>query len=234
MACRKPVAQTYGAEVIVLAANNSNLLFGYLAGKYEGQVGVMCSPQSHWRKPLWFLPYAIDNGVYAITQAGKKWSDREFLSMCGKAKESGQDPLFVVAPDVLYDRDETLRLFDQYAPRLEKMGLPLAMACQDGMTPADVPEGVVAFMGGTDSLKQKTMEFCSSGLRVHVGRANSFRRLMSSHKCGAFSVDGSTWFKMGAEMNPVHRKTPYIEPLLRYLEWSQHETDNQGELFPCH
>lgn len=220
--------------MIVLAANNSNLLFGYLAGKYEGQVGVMCSPQSGWRKPMWFLPYAIDNGMYAATQSGKEWPEEEFLTMCEKARDSDQAPLFVVVPDVLYDRDATLRRFDKYAPQLEKLGLPLAMACQDGMTPQDVPEGVVAFIGGSDAFKSKAWDFCQAGLRVHVGRANSYKRLVACKKSGVFSVDGSVWFKMGAETNPIHRKTAYIKPLIKYLEWAQDEIDAQKELFKCH
>jgi len=229
-------AQAMGHQMIVLAANNSNLLFGYLAGKHEGRMGVMCSPQSKWRRPVWFLPYAIDNGMYAATQAGKDWPEREFLQMLDKAKESDHDPLFVVVPDVLYDRDETLRRFDKYAPRLERMGFRLAIACQDGMTPRDVPDGVVAFIGGSDSFKAKTWDFCEAGLRVHVGRVNGFQRLVSSHKCGAFSCDGSGFFMEG-DCSRGRVRGSYksrLDPLMRYLEWAKNETENQRELFKCH
>lgn len=220
--------------MIVMAANNSNLLFGYLAGKYEGQVGCMMSPQSGWSRPMWFMPYAIDNGIYAATQTGKDWPEAEFMKMLDKAKDSGQDPVFIVVPDVLYDRAATLRRFDEYAPRLEQFGFPLAMACQDGMTPRDVPKGVIAFIGGSNQFKAKTWDFAKAGLRVHVGRVNSLPRLKATHRCGAISCDGSRFFRSGGALVKRTRPMADITPLLKYLEWTRHETDSQKELFKCH
>ncbi len=202
--------------MIVMAAANSNIVLGYLAGKYPGRIGAMVSPATRWMKPHDFLPYAIDNGMYADTMANREWDEKKFLGLLDKAKRDGVEPEFIVVPDSLYNRDETLRKFDVWAPRLESWGYRLAIACQDGMTPADVPEGVVAFIGGTDQFKRQVYSFVENCDYTHVGRVSGFKRLAACHRLGVDSVDGSGWFRRGGIERVGGRQR--IDPLLRYLE----------------
>jgi len=179
------------------------------------KVGAMVSPATGWMKAHDFLPYSIDNGKYADTMAERDWDVTGFLKLLDKASEGGIDPEFIVVPDEMFNRDETLRLFDKWAPKLEGYGFRLAMACQDGMTPADVPAGVVAFIGGSDSFKRQAYSFTEACDHVHIGRVSGYKRLIASDAIGATSVDGSGWFRCGGIEN--HSGKQRIDPLLRYL-----------------
>lgn len=204
-----------------MPAVNWNILTGYLAGKYPGQIGVMASPDARWMTPYPFLPYAIDNGVFSATvNNGKEWNPSIFLGMLSKSEQSGIDPLFIVVPDVMYDRDATLKRWDEWAPRLESYGYRLAIAVQDGMTPEDMPsEETVAFMGGSDQFKwNQTANFISSGFDTHLARVNHYKRLFWAHQLGCMSCDGSGWFRRG---NDQQADEPRYQPLLNYLEWTE-------------
>ncbi len=77
----------------------------------------------------------------------REWSEEPFYSYLDKY--AAWKPLWAVVPDWVGDRDATMRLWDQHAPAIQAFGVPLAMAVQDGMTPADVPkECAVVFVGG--------------------------------------------------------------------------------------
>jgi hypothetical protein len=78
---------------------------------------------------------------------------------------------------------------------------PIAFVAQDGCTPADVPETAdVVFIGGTTEWKwENVWRFCDAFPRVHVGRVNTYRKLMHCHECGAMSVDGTGFFRGGPE-----------------------------------
>lgn len=182
--------------MIVMPADNAKMEVGYLAGRYPGRIGWLIGP-SHWREPREWLPYALDNGRYAASQ-GKEWSEALFLKMCEKASKS-YSPLWVVVPDVVGDRNSTLREWDKWASRLEQFGWPLAMAVQDGMTPDDVPqEAAVVFVGGTTTWKRRTLaNWCKVFPRVHAGRIHNEKWLWRCHELGVESCDGTGWFKGG-------------------------------------
>ena len=210
--------------MIVMPAANGNTLLGYLAGRFPGKVGTMVSPSTGWMKPHHFLPWSLDNGRYADTVSGRDWDEKGFLDLLEKSQASPYPPMWVVAPDVLYSRDETLRDFEKWFPRLDQMGFRVAMACQDGMTPMDVPEGVVAFIGCSEELRRKVSDFIDYGHEVHFGRVNSLAMLKHLHRIGVHSCDSSGWFRQGGDESIKGRTKDLSEwrvaPILQYLEWS--------------
>lgn len=175
--------------MMVMVSNLSGGAFHYLAGKYPGRVGHLYSPEG-WRKPKFWMPYALDNGCFT------NWDEAGFLAMIEKAKLSGQKPLWVVVPDVVGNREQTLERWAEWEPRLRPGGIPLAFACQDGMAPDDVPkEADIAFVGGSLPWKWRNLEtFCRALPRVHVGRVNEERMLWMCDEFNVESVDGTGWW----------------------------------------
>ena len=207
--------------MIVMPSNNGKIEVGYLAGKYPGRVGWLLSPDG-WRTPKPFLPYAVDNGRFK----GESWVEADFLKHLDRAGNCDLKPRWVVVPDVYADRDATLREWDVWAPRIEPLGFTLAMVAQDGMTAADIPAGVVCFIGGTTLWKRRNLyRLCEELPRVHVGRINTGRWLWHCHRAGAESCDGTGWFRGD------HKQTA---GLYRYLERASNglqESVGQGSLF---
>jgi hypothetical protein len=177
--------------MIVMPANNTGVRTGYLAGRFPGKIGLLFSPGGQ-RGPFDFLPYAIDNGVYG---KGEAWEEGPFFDLLDWAKLSGQNPRWVIVPDVVADRIRTLRRWDLYAERVAKYGWPLAFAVQDGMDVSDVPKDAdVVFVGGGTEWKWNTIRmWCSEFPRAHVGRVNGYRGLWVCHDSGAESCDGTGW-----------------------------------------
>jgi len=224
--------------MICYVAANSNMLVGYLAGKHERKIGFMVSPATRWVKANSFIPYAIDNGIYADTMAGRKWSFKAFIDLLYKAKESKIKPEFIVVPDVLFDAEKTKKQFVEYSKTINDLGFNfrLAMAVQDGMTPNDIPsKKVIAFIGGSTRFKQeKTRAFVEAGFDVHVGRVNTLKRLLWAKQLGCVSVDGSGWFRCGGVEDQTERP-PRIKGLLDFLKWQDdpvYQTNLFGEKVP--
>lgn len=95
-----------------------------------------------------------------------------------------------------------------YSPNLRQTGWPLAFAVQDGMTFDDVPADCVLFLGGSTEWKEAAIKpWCLRFPgRVHVGRVNTWRRLMACYEAGAISVDGTGWFtKHGGQAADLER-----------------------------
>lgn len=201
--------------MIVMPSNNGGIQIGYLAGKYEGRVGWLLSPDG-WQKPPSWMPYAIDNGAYGAYMNNKPWDEDGFLDHLEKTKTAPKKPLWVVVPDVVANRDATIEKWKEWSNRIKEIlfNVPLAFAVQDGMTKSDVPKDAdVIFVGGTTSWKWKNLhEWTNNFKRVHVGRVNSERLLWIAHEAGAESCDGTGWVRGGEER---------LQELWRYLEQSQ-------------
>ena len=182
--------------MMVMPANNSSCLVGWLAGTYPGRLGHLYSPGG-FRGPYEFLPYALDNGRYIATTQGTGWDEATFLGMVERAMASGHEPGWILVPDAVADRDETLREWDRWAHRLAAYGRPLAFAAQDGMTFEDVPrEAAVVFLGGSTEWKRRGIwPWCQAFPRVHVGRINTDTWLWECHAAGAESCDGTGWMR---------------------------------------
>lgn len=179
-----------------MPSNSSSLQIGYLAGRHPGRIGWLL-PTGDWRNPPEWMPYALDNGAFGAFTRGEPWQHGPFMELVRRAAEHQDPPRWVVVPDVVADRDATLRQWDEWAPRLMPLGWPLAFAVQDGMTARDVPaEAEVIFVGGSTKWKWATVgRWCATGRRVHVGRVNGYRGLWDCHDAGAESCDGTGWLR---------------------------------------
>lgn len=211
--------------MIVMPANSNKLIVGYCAGRYPGMVGHLYGPGG-FRGPYPFLPFGIDNGRYPCWSSGREWDERAFVGLLDRVISCGQKPLWLVVPDVVADREGTLREWDVWAARLESYGWPLAMAVQDGMTPDDVPqEAHTVFVGGSSDWKKATLhtwtEECEN---VHVGRINSPKWLWECWRAGAKSCDGTGWFR--GDKTQTAGLLAYFERRAKGLE------EPQGHLFP--
>lgn len=182
--------------MIVMPANNRGMQIGYLAGRFPGRIGHLYSIGG--LSSLYsFMPFALDNGRYPCWANGTPWSEDAYLGMLDRVVEMGGKPLWVLVPDVVADRDGTLREWDKWCHRISAFGWPLAFAVQDGMEADDVPsEASVVFVGGSTEWKRSTMHgWCSSFARVHIGRVNTNKWLWECDEAGAESCDGTGWMR---------------------------------------
>ena len=184
---------------------NNNSFAHLLAVCFPGQWGMLMSPDG--RRDPRSLPWAMDNSMFgAWAKLGyavglkvepflEHWSGNTFHEFLDWGLRFHR-PRFVVVPDVPGNSKATLERYKCWAGAVERRGYQPAMAVQDGMTPADVPAGVVCFVGGSTEWKWKNVErFAGECERVHVGRVNTARRVWQCHRAGAESVDGSGMFR---------------------------------------
>lgn len=161
----------------------------------EEYFGLLVTPRS-WgirlrvREGAW---WALDNDCFNGPLDEAAW--------CRKMDEYlpyRQTCLFVTAPDVVADKEATLRQFPLYAPLVREKGYPVALVTQDGMTPQDVPWDQLdaLFIGGSDGHKLGPEAYAlvkaahRQGKWVHVGRVNSIKRIIQFFE--ADSWDGTS------------------------------------------
>jgi len=180
--------------MIIMPSNNTGFDAGLLFGRYPDRLAHLHSVDSI-REPKQGIPWALDNGVFGAFTSGRTWSEEPLYSFLDSY--AAWKPSWVVVPDWVGDREKTLELWGQHAPALKAFGVPLAIAVQDGMTPADVPaDAEVVFVGGSTSWKWRNLPMWTNAFkRVHVGRVNSLRLLLMAEKSGAESCDGTGWFR---------------------------------------
>lgn len=108
----------------------------------------------------------------------------------------------MVAPDTVADANATLKQFRRWGPLIAGMGLPVALAAQDGLTPGRVPWNLLSclFVGGSTDwkLSEQARRLAGKardrGLHVHVGRVNTKDRIRQLAAWGCVdSIDGSGW-----------------------------------------
>ncbi|HEX8184352.1 MAG TPA: hypothetical protein VF747_06365 [Blastocatellia bacterium] len=167
--------------MMVMPANSSKALVHHWATKYSGLLGHLYGPTGQ-RGPYRWLPYALDNNRFPAWENGTAWSEPAYLQLLEwayRAALAGQPPLWALVPDVVADRDGTLKEWDKWSVVVESYGFKLAFAVQDGMTRKDVPNNAdVVFIGGTVAWKWKTApQWCAAFPRVHIGRVNTYDRI---------------------------------------------------------
>jgi hypothetical protein len=175
--------------------------------------GWLLSPaRTMTKQGLHGLPYAIDNEVYTGKYHPTKWT-RNVKRM---ARVHGPDAcLFVVAPDVVADAPATLQQFDEWEPWIRRLGLPVALAAQDGIEHLEIPwdRFEALFVGGTTAWKLSEVtatimyEAHQRNKWVHAARVNSRERL-DTFKHKPDSIDGTHWTKRpDIYMRRWHRQT---------------------------
>lgn len=123
--------------------------------------------------------------------------------------------LFVTTPDVRPEASpqpalDTLRLFGTWAPIIRDTGLPVAFVAQDGSEQHPLPDADVLFIGGADTWRgewtaEMTRRAKGQGMRVHVGRVNSCRRLHAVAALGADTCDGTYISRRAVQGHGIQR-----------------------------
>lgn len=180
--------------MMVMPANWSKNIVHYWAGRFPRYLGHLYSPGAQ-RGPFPWLPYALDNGRFSAWEKNTVWDEARYMALLAWAQLSGQNPVWAVVPDVVTDREATLKEWERWLPILKPYGWPLAFAVQDGMMPDDVPdEAAIVFVGGSFEWKWRTAwQWCEAFPRVHVGRVNTYSKLRHCERLGAESCDGTGW-----------------------------------------
>ena len=156
---------------------------------------IMVSPNSHGHCGGEFN-YALDNGAWRAFQHKLPFDEAAFLETYRKL---GPGADFCVLPDIVAGGLSSLAYSLSWLPRLREC--PNYLAVQDGMKAADVApvandvEGI--FVGGTSEWKEASLPMWGSvarqkGVRLHVGRVNTARRVHLCEAVGADSFDGSS------------------------------------------
>lgn len=179
--------------MIILVANNTGAVARKLSK--SGKLGNLFSPKSQ-RKPISKI-WALDNGRFISYKNSTTWDLNSYIKLLEWACIQDTAPQWVLVPDVVANKEETLKEWDKYLPLIMKYNFTPAIAVQDGMLPSDIPnEAKVIFVGGSTKWKWSTLElWCTNFKRVHVGRVNGIKQLTACLLNGVESVDGTGWFR---------------------------------------
>jgi hypothetical protein len=168
------------------------------------------------------VDWCADNAVFADRYPG----DDAYLTWLEERTWATDRCGFAVAPDVVCDAQATLDRSGPVLGLIRSVGLPAALAAQNGLEHLTVPWSTfdVLFLGGDTDWKigpharRLTAEARAHGKRVHMGRVNSRRRLRIAAQMGCDTADG-TYLAFGPDRN--------LPNLLGWLG----EIDQQGVLW---
>jgi hypothetical protein len=206
----------------MLIAGQSNRIWHWFAGKYPGSVGVLIGPSYGKKVPIdsW-MPFVLDNDAFTCWRDKKPWNVCAWRRMLEWVRMTRHTPLWAAVPDVVADRNSTLRNWAIYASEIKGLGWNAAFCVQDGMTKADVPSDAdVIFVGGSDGWKFPNLQMWTDNFqRVHCARVNAVQMIEACDRLGCESVDGTGWFRA------ADRKD-HIPALKLFIEGHRNQTPN--------
>lgn len=194
-----------------MPGDNANTILYHWSGAYKGKIGRLIGPsryRRHMVKP--WMPYALDNDAFKAWTDHLPWDEAKWIEMIKDIQLLCVEPLWVLVPDTVADKQSTLCKWEKYSPLIR---WKKAFAVQDGMTPDDVPNDAdVVFVGGTTEWKWRNLPVWTNHFkRVHVGRCNELYRLQRCEELGVESVDGSGWFREGESDRRFHALKAWVE-----------------------
>lgn len=173
------------------------------------------------------MPYCLDNGAWPAFEQGTPWDREAFLR---SLDEHGAGALFVVCPDVVADREASLRLTREWLPHLlarpDLANVMILIAVQDGMTFEDVEPlltdpRIGIFIGGSTEWKEAAiipwgLWADARGLYSHCGRVNTARRifLCIAGKIRSFDGTSATKYAKTLPMLDEARRQSDLEAML--------------------
>lgn len=161
------------------------LMLGYrVNGKHHGK-------RERFKDIIW----AADNGCF--TQPNM--NPQRYLDWLFTLKPYRETCLFATAPDVVGDFKETWERSKRVLPDIRALGFPAALVAQDGIEtkPISWDSFDCLFIGGSTEWKLSgdTFWLCREAIKkgkwVHMGRVNSFRRMLQARFAGCHSTDGT-------------------------------------------
>lgn len=191
---------------------------------YISHFGFLASP-THNKKPDTAIElgvtWAMDNGAFV------KRDSKSFEAMLERYQHL-IPPMWVVAYDVPGDASETLRLFPQWAKIIQSYGYSVALAAQNGLTVNQVDWDNIQclFIGGKGTWRSSHAcmalidEAKKRGKWTHLGRVNTWGRIMSAWNVGYDSVDGSSF---------ATHKYVQIPMAINTLNWLSNQTSFLGD-----
>jgi hypothetical protein len=198
----------------------SNRIWHYWAGKHPGSVGILVGPSYGSKVPIdpW-MPFVLDNDAFTAWRDRKPWDEGAWRAMLQRIRLTGLKPLWAAVPDVVADREGTIRNWSKYVGAILEIGWNAAFCVQDGMEPNDVPdEASVVFVGGSDAWKFPNLtKWTNNFERVHCARVNAPQMIESCERLGCESVDGTGWFRDPSRDD----KLPAIQ---RFIEGHRNKT----------
>jgi hypothetical protein len=184
----------------------------------QGLLGMIATPAAGNAVPTG-VAWRADNSAYA----GRYPGDTAFLAWLTRRRQHAARCAFAAAPDAPGDAVATLALSLPMLPRIRAVGYPGAFVAQDGLEHLPIPWEAfdVLFVGGTTPWKlgpaaDLVAEALAQGKGVHLGRANSLKRLRYAASIGCHSVDG-TYLAYGPDQN--------LPKLLRWLDLVNQHTE---------
>jgi hypothetical protein len=165
----------------------------YFSGVVRADMPAMVTPRMRQR-PAEGQPWAADNGRFASPH---EYTDAGYLAWLEKMPSA--TCVFATAPDVVGDAEATLALASPMFNPIRKLGYRVALVAQDGFDKVPTPwdDFDALFIGGTTGWKlgsraaKVAAEAKARGKWVHMGRVNSFKRLVYAQSIGCDSADGT-------------------------------------------
>lgn len=184
-------------------------------------VGLMLTPRGGHAPDLTRTPWAADNARFSEPES---FTMEGVLAYLRARAHAVATCLFATAPDVLGDPRATWELSRDALPLIRAAGFPAALVAQDGMRPGDVDPAAfdVLFLGGRPSdvewklshhARDLTLWARAHGKLVHMGRANSLKRLRIAARWGCGSADG-TFLARAPDVN-LPRMVRWLDELHR-------------------
>jgi len=142
-------------------------------------------------------PWAYDNGAFGDWKARRSFDAAAFRTDMRRLHEADVPPDFIVCPDIVAGGLESLDFSLAWTEEI-RGDIPLYLAVQDGMRPADVndymDEFAGIFVGGTLAWKLQEGETWTGyahALRIpcHIGRVGTPRRVQWAKRIHADSID---------------------------------------------
>jgi hypothetical protein len=189
---------------------------GIMLGYREGSLS---HGRGHLEKVLW----AADNGCFTNPDLNVD----NYIAWLTNLAQYKETCLFATAPDVVGDSRATWERSKEILPVIRKLGYPAALVVQDGIEagPIKWDDFDCLFIGGSTEWKLSTnthwlcREAIKQGKWVHMGRVNSFRRMLQARFAGCHSCDGTQLaFAPDKRLEQLERWLDFIEaqPVLNF------------------
>lgn len=139
--------------------------------------------------------FGLDNGCFT----NPNLNVAKYLGWLKSLNDMRETCLFATAPDVVGNARATWERSKEVLPQIRALGYPAALVAQDGIEGERIDWDAFdcLFIGGSTDWKLSTnthwlcREAIQQGKWVHMGRVNSFRRLIQARFAGCHSCDGT-------------------------------------------